>query len=398
MPVTVAVVLVAGAAFLIRWAVGRRFARGRLVGGLEFVVLGLAMGPQLLGVISEEMIAILQPIVSFALGLLGFLLGLSIRHRFQSGWAAAAICSAVIVAGSVGAGLTLGINLSGISIVEPFWLALALAAMAAVSSERCIDLVCATVGARGPVTDLLHAIARISSVVAVAGFGCALAFFRASDAFDLSRAEWLLVAVAVGAVCGILYRLFIGRDHSEELTFLATIGVVIFASGLASGMGMSPLFVNMIAGLTVAALSTRADELSAQLDRLEPPLEVAILVFGGLLWSAPAGVGWLVAAAWVALRLGSLLFAPALALRLTSTGEATPRIGHGLFAEGPLVMAIAVNFAQISPPAANVALTAAILALFVTDILAAGALRRVIADAGEIRHAELLQPSEGQAP
>ena len=390
--VTVSVVIVVICAFGLRQGARLLQDRGLLLAGTEYMLLGMAVGPLGAGVLSGDRMLVLQPVLSLALGLLGFLLGLSLRRRFDSGWAAPGLLSAALVSGLVGGAALLALPLlpADTSAGRPRLLALVLAAMAAVSSHRALVRVSEHFGARGPVGLALQVFARTSVIVAIAVFGITLAVARAQSVLELSRVEWILAATAAGVGCGVLYRVFVGaRDHDDR-TFLATIAIVVFSSGLAAGMGMSPLFVNAVAGLTLALLSAQAETLSLQLARLEGPTRVTVFVLAGAMWIPPSGWAWLLPVGYVVCRLFALRLAPALALTSLGSGTTLPGVGRAMLAQGVLTVAIAVNLAQVAPALGPVALTAALFGLLATDALGRYTIHGLLADSGEIVHADLL--------
>lgn len=398
MPPTVTVLLVAALAIGLAAAFRRAGLRRRALSGVEFVVLGAALGPSGVGLVSYGTVDALQPLLSLALGLSGLLIGLSARQRLgQRDALSAGVASASVVLAIVAVPCWLALTSFPQLVVheEPLVLALALGAVAAVSAEPILLTVAKEAGSEGVVSGLVVGLSRASAAVAVCVFGVALALSRAQDAstvLGLTVAEWSLASAGVGVACGVLYGLFVGRRDDDERTYLATIGIVIFSSGLAAGMGVSPLFVNAVAGVAAATFSAHARSLHDRIRRLQAPSDVFILVVAGAMWPVPYGGGWLVAAAYLSLRAAALVVAPPLAVRAVDLELRAPRLGRGLLAQGGLAVAIAVNYCQVSPVDGPHVLTAVIAGLVVSDLLARGYARRLLADADEIRHSPLLPP------
>ncbi|MEZ4474452.1 MAG: hypothetical protein R3F60_27420 [bacterium] len=55
----------------------------------------------------------------------------------------------------------------------------------------------------------------------------------------------------------MLFALFLGHERDPRRMYLASLGAVILASGVAAAA--SPLFVNLVAGATVSALPRGGD-------------------------------------------------------------------------------------------------------------------------------------------
>ena len=239
-----------------------------------YLLVGMAAGPQALGVLDADTLSLFQPLVSLLIGLVGFSHGVSLRRRFSelNGLEAGVLAGlwTIVVVGGVlwGVALLLGLDLgAGL----PPWAIFALGAVAAVSDSDHIGHMADQASARGPVRKLLVAMSLAGSLVAVTVFGLSLAVARASDGgatLGLSPVEWSLAALGVGLGCGVLFHLFTGGWGGDQRTFLATIAVVTFASGLAAGMQISPLLVGLMAGLTVSVISTEARALAESLEAL----------------------------------------------------------------------------------------------------------------------------------
>jgi hypothetical protein len=88
---------------------------------------------------------------------------------------------------------------------------------------------------------------------------------------------------------GLLLNMLVSsrRTHNEMLLFVY--GTIFLASGLAEILGLSPLFVNAIAGAFVANSSVRRYRVAAILSEAERLILVLILVTFGVLWSVPSG-------------------------------------------------------------------------------------------------------------
>lgn len=377
-------------------AVGRlqQRLRSRIVLPLAglYLAVGMAAGPLGFGVLDLPTLELFQPLISLLVGLIGFVHGVGLRRRFSEllgleAGVVGGVWTIVLVGGACwGAALLFGIDLG---MGTPPWAAIALGTVAAVSDPDTIGQLAQRANANGPVRKLLVAMSLSSSLVAVTVFGLSLAIARASAGgatLGLTPVEWSLAALAVGLGCGVLFHLFTGGWGGDSRTFLATVAVVTFASGLAAGMDISPLLVGLMAGLTVSVISAESRSLADSLEALEAPAVVAILVFAGAQWWPPPAWGWVVVAASLLVRPLALRTGGAVAPRVIDGLPRAHRLGNALLPQGGLSVAIAVNFAQVFQGPGSVVLTAAMVGLVANDVVGYRAVRRVLADAGEVHH------------
>ena len=266
-------------------------------------------------------------------------------------------------------------------------MALAVGASACVASPFVIDSSAKMLRARGPVTELLRGSATISQVLAVIVIGMALATARSTEAANrvgLGIGVWAAAAAVVGIICGLLFTLFIGDEKDPTRIFLATAGAVIFASGVGTALGISPLFVNLVAGTTVAITSRHAESLREELDRLQHPLFVLVMIFAGALWAPVSGWAWVFPLVYLVVRfLARRLWTQSMARLMSPTPLRAARLGNGLLAQGTMAVAVGVDFSQRFPDYAPAVLTTVLIGTLVSDLWSARALRSVLLDAGE---------------
>jgi len=420
-------------AFVISRLLHRYAERVALVSGIEYAVVGVLIGPLMpWDLVTAETLQSLDLLVTLLLGLLGFMVGLRAREalsRFEDFLAGSV--SALLVALSVSVvTLTLiqwvqpihfqdpaplldipvwtdGVRLYGLwASKDAVWLALSLGAAAAIASTTAIESAVERWRAEGPPVNLLRDMAIAGQVMAILLFGLALAGDRAVEAaggYGLSLVEWALLTAAAGAITGMMFTIFIGGAEDDLRLYLAAIGVVIFAAGIGAALGVSPLFVNLIAGLTVAATSAHGQRLRLNLDRMGRPIAILLLVFAGIAWRPVTGWLWLIPAAYLVTRVGARLLASRFAVSTFVHGTEFRRVGGGLIGQGSLAAAIALSYAQGHPDRGHIMLTAVLVPMVLTDLFAVRTLRRVLANAGAIRpravvHVEAQDPPQEPTP
>ncbi len=412
MSLSLLLVLVVIFSFAVGRFLTRSAARFVTLVGTEYVLVGLLIGPQVTPyLLSKSALASFEPVVSLLLGLAGFVLGLRTRRALSDASSAAAGLASALTMIAFSAAALLPIvewltapragafrvsrellRLNGYVIElyfssDAMWTALVLACVAGTVSTTLVSRVCRDTHASGRVTRFATVSSAVAQNVSVIIFGLTLSSMRATSlkgGLDLSVVEWAVASVGAAVVTGLLFTLFIGREDDPNRVFLATAGLVTFASGIGVALEISPLFINLLAGITVSATSNHADRVQEHLDRLQHPLFVLIAIFAGAHWSPVAGWLWALPAAYVLVRVcGVTLLAPIMVRLFAPEVPRGLRIGRALFSQGTLALAIGLNDALWRPSHAALVLTTVLIGAFACDLFSDRTLGRLLADAGE---------------
>jgi Kef-type K+ transport system membrane component KefB len=415
MSTTLILVAAVVVAFVGGRAISHAVSRLQLLSGVEYLLLGVVLGPYGANALSHDVLAALDLFVSFVLGVMGFVVGLGLR-RIRGGLEvglAGATTSLIIVAlvggGAVAAVQALDPTL--LSVEDPvaalplasdgqcllslwiapyaLWIGLTIGAAAGVSSVALIELAARRYAVRGSRLPLLESLAVAGEVAAVLAFGIAMAGARATSeahALGLTLTEWGVITVGAGAACGVLFTVFIGREDNSMRILVATIGAVTFSAGIGAALGVSPLFVNLIAGALVGISSPYAARLGEATAPLRFPTRVLVLLIAGAIWSPVSGWAWVLPLGYAIVRALVLrVAAPMSAWTFLPGTNAAIRLGMGLFGQGALAAAIAISFAQRFPELSSLVTTTVLGGMMLTDLFSARVLRRYLADQGAIR-------------
>jgi len=175
------------------------------VGGAEYVLLGVLLGPHVTGLLDARRVQDLTPIVSLAIGWLGMLLGTSFRlpalallppdHvRMAFGEAIATFVAAL------GPLLLLFRYLAGDGWTDAAVQAVTLAAVATLSSPAAVDALVARARRRPSILGVLQLTARIDALIGVVAFGLVLAIVHRGDVAPGIRpptaTEWAVIFAA----------------------------------------------------------------------------------------------------------------------------------------------------------------------------------------------------------
>jgi hypothetical protein len=411
---TIIFVLVVVGAFAGGRGLSRYAAQLQLLSGVEYLLLGVLIGPHVANVLSSDVLLALDLFVSFVLGVMGFLVGLGLRRvrgGFEVGLAGATTSLAVV--GLVGGAAVAAIQLldpellltedplaaipvlsDGSTLVslwiapDALWFGLTIGAAAGVSSVALVELAARRHAVSGERLQLLQSLGVAGQAASVLAFGVAMAGTRAAgsaEALGLTLTEWGVITVGAGAACGVLFTLFIGREDDRMRALVATVGAVTFAAGIGAALGVSPLFVNLIAGAIVGVTSPYAARLDGALGALRFPARVLVLLLAGAYWTPVSGWAWILPLAYAVMRAMALrVVAPVSAHTFLPGNNASIRLGSGLFGQGALAAAIAISFAQRFPGLSGLVTTTILGGMVLTDLISARVLRRYLADQGEI--------------
>ena len=417
MTTPIALIVLLAVSFAVARPIRRYAERFVVLSGAEYMLLGVLLGPQVPPrLLSLDTVHVIQPVVALLLGLLGFLVGLrSGKDPMTGPSSAVGALSALAVLLSVAGACVWVAELIHLpvpanetwTVIEVYrafdyrlvlrfadanlWFGLAIGSAACVASTTLIENTRARLGGSGAQGDVLAALAETSQWIGVTGLGLSLAGARSSTyGLGVGLTEWALIALTLGGVCGVLFSLFIGRESDPHRVFLAAVGAVTFASGIGNALGVSPLFVNLVAGWTVARTSSHAPAVLREMQRMSHPLFVMTMLLAGAMWVPVTGWPWILPLVYVVVRaLSRLLFVSVFTQALL---DGSPRLYNGLWAQGTVAVAIAVSVAQQFPDRAAVVLTTVLMGVLASELFSHRLLRSVLVDAGESRIA--VSPSE----
>jgi hypothetical protein len=164
--------------------------------------------------------------------------------------------------------------------------------------------------------------------------------------------------------------------------------MVLFASGFAHALQLSPLLVCTVAGAAVANASPAWGELSNSLNAISRPVTTVILFIAAAIWQFPPVGIWILVMGYVLARLLARHMASSFAAMAVSDDDERPvhRVGVSLIAQGGLVVAIALNTWQVfDPETSAIVLTCLLVAGLINELPGVLVVRAVLDDAGELQ-------------
>lgn len=383
------------------YLIGRLQTRYFILSGVEYILLGVLVGPHVTGVMTPAVVNQLSPIMSLSIGSLGLLYGLQIRFRHlftQSGEAVRLAFVEVLVTLALVAGAFAGIFwwMAEEGVAASAWVpaALVLGTTAAVSAPTALEAVRKRYPAQGEMPALLQFVVRFDQALGIAFFGFIFCLFHVGQTQGirpLTTTEWVAVNLGFGIVLGILFFLFLGREESKSKLLVALLGIVVFASGSAYYLNLSPLFINLVLGVMLANTSRIRKPLIELLESIHQPVVIVIFVFAGAAWNvaAAAEMWWLfagLALLYLVLRSGGKYAGGYLTYATAEVPERlSSRIGAGLIAQGGVAVAMAVNYAQVYQNEwTNLVVTCVLVSVVVSEFASPRLAKDMLVDARQI--------------
>ena len=401
-----------GAAYLLaHFVVDRLQQRFLVLAGVEYLILGLLLGPtvpdiQVLGDLTG-----LLPIIALTAGWLGLLRGMELDLPSLRGRPKGTL--RIIGAHHVAPGLLVGfavyhflwspwggyffgeLGVEALTQRQVAASAFFLGCCAACDSSTPFDLLVRRYEIEGDLTERLRGCARLGDVLVIIVFGLVFALWhqRHEDQIVLTATEWFVLEAGLGVGLGVLFTPFLGGNESSHGRFLAMVGIICFASGAAFFLDLSPLAVNVFLGVLLVNVARTGKLIYETLTTTEKPMLLVLYVLAGALWEPPPLEPTLIVlVGFVVLRTLGKWFGSKIAA--WGVEDMRKDLYRAFFAHGEVTVAMAVSFKVVfSGPVVNLVYTVVLASAVFHDLLAPRILRGLLVDAGDLKRERAQAPS-----
>lgn len=336
-----------------------------------FIVIGILVGPSVLGLLPTDAVSDLGLIDHFALALIAMLAGGELRMEALRPQARAILTTTFVITAVVWVGV--GLAVIAVSPITPFLrdlpmpgviaIALLLGVWAANSSPDLTVAVIEEKHAEGTLVEVILGVTIVKDVVVIVLFTLTLALV--TPLLDPSRpfsADALLVlarevggALVLGALMGWVFSQYLGGEGTDPRSPFATFLFAYMMVVLVQELHVELLLTGVAAGFVIENLSQAGDRM------IQGIRSVAVVVFaffftiaGASLELAAVGRFWLAAGIVFAARIWLTRWATRKGMSLAGTSEHIRRYGwQGLISQGGvslgLILLINESFPEIGP-------------------------------------------------
>lgn len=325
------------------------------------IMLGAALGPRGVGVLSEHALSAIDPLIPAALAAFGVLLGQAIggRDEISRRILLGALSEGALTIVAVSAGMAAAAAWLQITALPVALFAVAVALCAASSSRP-------PAAERGDAFHITGQTAAIDDVVLVIGGGVLLAVLREQT---IAQALLILVQLCVlAAVVALAAWLLLARPVSDTEQRVFTLATVLLLGGAAEYLSLSALLSGLIAGVLWRRVrGATSDVVRRDLDHVRQPLVALVLIVAGARVELSPEIG-ILAIAYAVLRASGKLAGGWLVGRRTET---LSNVGSALVSPGVLGVTFALmllhvdhaGFSAVLGVAAAGALTSEVISL-----------------------------------
>lgn len=275
---------------------GARAARGSssvwgLSSGVEYVVLGVVVGPQFLGVVSHGAVEGFEALLLMGLGWLltvhGANYGRQSGKRFELRRLLPAVFSSVLCAAAI---FAVALYLARhFHLPQPILLALGLAAVCTESAT-----ISPTLQGNDPSRQGGASVANWkvgTELVPIILLGAMVVSEPLSSVPVPAPVFQGLVSVLLGFLLGGIVTALIGAHFEYSELWPVLLGAVLLVVGTALRLDLPAATPSFVLGLTVSSLSRHRDELRALMNTTERQLLLPCLLLAGVFLRWPVGIG-----------------------------------------------------------------------------------------------------------
>jgi len=388
---------------------GRTIRGFGLPSGAEYVLLGVVLGPQALGVIERSVAQSFEPVLIVGVSWMAFLIGLAYRHVGRRVARPGRLLFGVLGSAAVGVAVAFATHfalgkLGLLHGAEQELASLGVGLVSAETTRHMIRWVAERHGAQGPLSDSLADIARGTALVPIAAVAALSASFP-HEGMTLPFAARLGIDFGIGIVLGLVATVLLGREFRQTESWGILIGTSLLGMGLAVRLGLSPLGTSFALGLTLSVASRHQLDIRALVQPTEKPVMLPVLLIAGLYvdFGLLRQFWQLIVAAIAARLLAELVRGGLLNIFLPASRASGPLIGLSLIATGPITMgaALALNV-QMPGAITSAVLNMAVVGALFGELIGPATLRRALERAGETNvqdeHPDSLHPLASNPP
>jgi hypothetical protein len=382
-------------AFVGSQLMGTRAAGYGLASGVEYLLLGVVLGPYALGLVERSTLASFEPLAAVGTAWLTLVIGADYgfvgpRRVRARGFLCGVVLSLVSVSATAIIVRLVASRVTELRGQDLFLVSVGIGLVSCETTRHAVRWVVSRYSAEGPLTILISEIADSDDLVPILGL---MASFTALGGIELPMElqmpwwGWSVVTLLLGLILGATAAALLRAEPRASDGWGVMLGAALLGIGISWRLGMSPQTVTFAIGLTLSAMSRHGVELRTMLGRAERPILLPTLVLAGAQVRIEHGreLIALSLAALVARIAVRLLAAPVVAVLAGAPAGVGPSLAVGLLPTGALTITIGLVFAMRFPgQVGDIVLGVAAGFTMIGELVGPASLRRALERAGEI--------------
>ena len=356
--------------------------RSILLTGTEYIFIGLLLGEAGMGILDKATLQLHDPFLILGLTWIGFMFGLQferrqlkkiLTHIFFIAFTQSLI-TYILVTGVTYLMLSHFAVFNGLT---AFLIAQILGSAASCTAQSALAIVSRSERlSNPPLLDLLRYVSGLDGLFALGFFTLTVILFPAQIlVLDWMVFQRLVLLILIGLLPAIVLITLIRVRFSQQELILFLIGVILFAGGGAHTLDLPPILAGFICGVITANLSRHRLRAMSLLLQAEKSIYIILLILLGASWHPQIDIAILAGVGYFIVRLLGKVLGMFLATRIWNPGRNYPgSLGVGLISEGGFSVAIIISFRLQYPSSADAIVTIIILSVFLSELIAPGAI------------------------
>lgn len=377
--------------------------------GFEFLLLGILIGEPFISFINnkfqlalpiipnEQGLIQLRPVIAAVLGAVGFSVGLQFRVKelfnFSIEQFKLSIFDSILtllIMSSLSYLVMRSFLQNLISIENLVVNSLIIGLTASTLSIYVLEVLKNKFQIEGENFNTLSTIPKLNNFISISFVGLIFALNHkgTTKIISFTPIEWFVISILISLLLGFLFFIFLEREETENKLFLALLGIIIFSSGSAYFLNLSPLFFNLLVGFVIGNLIKSKDALTEFFKKMESPFHIIILIYAGTLIKIDNFYIFIVGlVSYLIIRYLLKFFIGWFAFNLSlDKSKFDKSIGKGLTSQGIIAIAIVINFQQVfNNPFMNTIFAIVIFSSLINDILSTKFTKDLLIDLNEIK-------------
>ena len=369
----------------------------RLPKVVGYLLLGLFIGPEILGIIPEHFMQDTHVIIDLALSLIAVLVGANLKYSTLKGMGKQIVSitffEATFAFLFVSIGLYLLSGFLGFPTEQSLIISILLGGLASATAPAATIAVVHELKAKGRFTSTLLAVVASDDALALIFFTFAVtlgSIFSGNDDFSFTSLFDMFSIITLSAVVGMtgafisemIDKLFV---HHKGMETISTIGMIFIVFSLSSYWQLEPLLATLVMGVVMTNLSSDFDLVEKEIDNhLEEIIFMLFFILSAmhLDLSTLSTMPFLIFA-YILFRFSGKISGAWIGAKVTKADKSVQNyLGWGLFPQAGVAIGLALSlqhqsgFESIAPLILNVIIATTVIHEFVGPIFIKYILRK----------------------